>query len=351
MRRGRLQRLLRIIERARCGAYPNCSSLAAELGVTPRTIHRDLDLLRDDWHAPLEFDHTRNGYWLTDPDWEPAIKPDEPSWSLSAGEAVALVLSLHAFDALRGHGLEGAFRSLLAKLPDILPEEVSVDMADLARQISYFFGPLRGDAVQVSEFLARLREALEARRVVEMTYYTASRDEETVRLVEPYHLRYHEGVWYLVGWCRWRQAVRTFAVDRIRRLEVRDETFPPPPPERFSPDTYFGEAWRLQRGAEKVRVLARFEPEQARYLRGRLWHPSQEAHEEPDGALVLSFRVLGIEEIARWLLQFGSRVEVLEPPALRALLAEEARRLEAVYAYDPQCVRSGKDPMGGPGSM
>lgn len=332
MRRGRLHRLLHIIERARCGAHPNCRTLAEELGVTPRTIMRDLDLLRDDWRAPLEFDHARNGFRLADPDWEPTIKPDDPDWCLSAGEAVALVLSLHAFDALRGHGLEGAFRSLLEKLPDLLPEEVSVDMAGLSRQISFFFGPVRGEAGLVGERLARLREAIEARRVVEMTYYTASRDEETVRRIEPYHLRYHDGVWYLVGWCRWRQAVRTFAVDRIRLLELRDETFPPPPLERFSPETYFGEAWRLQRGAEMVRVVARFAPDQARYLRGRVWHPTQEAREEPDGSLVLSFRVLGMEEIARWLLQFGSRVEVLEPPSLRALLAEEVRRLVEVYA-------------------
>lgn len=336
MKRGRLHRLLHILDRARGGARPNCRTLARELGTSPRTILRDLDLLRDDWGAPLEFDRCRNGYLLTDPGWRPPVRPDRPGWRLSAGEAVALVLSLRAFEALHGHGLEAAFRSLLEKLPDLLPAEVSVDLADLSRQVSFFFEPARGEPGAVGERLARLREAVEGRRVVEVTYYTASRDEETERRVEPYHLRHHDGVWYLVGWCRWRRAMRTFAVDRIRHYALLDESFAPPPPERFSPETYFGEAWRLQRGEERERVVVRFTPEQARFVRGRTWHPTQEAREEPDGSLVLGFRVLGLEEIARWLLQFGSRVEALEPPSLRALLAEEARQMAALYAAPPR---------------
>ncbi len=223
--------------------------LAEDLGVCRRTVARDLDLLRDDWHAPVVFDWRVRGFRLTDAGWVPSVRPEGEAQTavaagegavaaaegasqaagtrvpLAAGEAVALVLALQAFDAMRGGGFEAAFRSLLAKLPQLLPEWVSVDPGALARGVSFYFEPPRGDREEVAEALERLRTAVEARRVVRLAYYTASRDEETVRLVEPYHLRYYEGVWYLVGWCRWRGALRTFAVDRVRGCEVLAETF------------------------------------------------------------------------------------------------------------------------------
>lgn len=335
MNRAQIYRLSYIVKRLQEGTYPNARTLARALEVSERTVLRDLDLLRDDWGAPIEFDRRRRGFYLTDPQWVPPL--GQGSMRLGTGEAVALLLALHALEAVRAHGLEDAFRSLLDKLPHLLPEPVTVDLASLTQRISFYFEPARGDPREVAELLSRLRQAIEQRRVLAVRYYTASRDEETFRELEPYHLRYYDGAWYLVGYCRWRRDVRTFAVDRIRHCAVLDETFQPPSPERFAPETYFGEAWRLQRGAERQHVVVRFSPQQARFVRGRTWHPTQEAREEPDGSLVLSFRVLGVDEIKRWLLQFGSHVEVLAPRALRQALAEEAARMVDLYRPDTSC--------------
>ncbi|WPD18309.1 helix-turn-helix transcriptional regulator [Thermaerobacter composti] len=329
MQRSRLFRLMYIVREVKQGRYPNAHTLSRDLEVSERTIHRDLELLRDDFCAPLEFDRRRKGFYLTDPEWTPTFAARD--MRLGAGEALALVLGLQALESVRAHGLEEPFQALLEKLPHLLPEQVTVDLASLTSQVSFFFEPARGDPRAVGRRLNRLREAIWARRVVRLRYYTASRDQETVRLVEPYHLRYYDGAWYVAGYCRWRRAVRTFAVDRIRELEVLEETFPPPTPDRFSPETYFGEAWRLQRGAERQQVVVRFRPEQARYMRGRIWHPSQESRDEPDGSLVLSFRVLGTDEIMRWLLQFGASAQVLAPPSLREAIAAEAEAMLAQY--------------------
>ncbi|HEY8415169.1 MAG TPA: WYL domain-containing protein, partial [Thermaerobacter sp.] len=63
----------------------------------------------------------------------------------------------------------------------------------------------------------------------------------------------------------------------------------------------------------------------------RIWHPSQESRDEPDGSLVLSFRVLGTDEIMRWLLQFGASAQVLAPPSLQEAIAAEAEAMLAQY--------------------
>jgi predicted DNA-binding transcriptional regulator YafY len=79
--------LLRIaaIDRAiRAGEYPNARTIARELEVCPRTIHRDIEFIRDHLQAPLAFDPVRNGYFYENPSFE------LPLWKLTEGELLAI---------------------------------------------------------------------------------------------------------------------------------------------------------------------------------------------------------------------------------------------------------------------
>jgi predicted DNA-binding transcriptional regulator YafY len=64
----RMQRMLELIrERTRSGCLPNCGDFMRELEVSRRTLMRDLDFLRDDHRAPIAYDGSRKGFYLTDP--------------------------------------------------------------------------------------------------------------------------------------------------------------------------------------------------------------------------------------------------------------------------------------------
>jgi proteasome accessory factor B len=65
----------------------------------------------------------------------------------------------------------------------------------------------------------------------------------------------------------------------------------------------------------------------ARYIRDRLWHPSQKLRELPDGRLELSLRVADTLEVRRWILGYGGEAEVAEPDGLREALRREAESL------------------------
>lgn len=288
------------------GAYPNCRSVAGRLEVSERTVLRDIDCLRDYWHAPVEYDPRRRGFYLTNPDY--ALPPV----NLAQGEVAALALGVTALAAYRGTGFESPLRSLMDKLPVILPDHISVDLESLQRGVSFMVEPPRGDAERVAGHFAALQRAIEERR-----------------RVDPYHLRNFEGVWYAAGYCHLRGECRTFAIDRIESLAVLDERFDPAA--GFSPDGYFGESWRLERGAGKRRVALRFSPYQARWVRGRVWHPTQEVREDADGSLVLAFTVSGLGEVKRWAMQYGAGVEVLAPAELREAVAAEVAQLTGVY--------------------
>ncbi len=63
-------RLRRIISELQRGTYPNKARPAELIGRTSRTVHRDLEALREDWNAPIAFDRQRNGFYLADAKWQ-----------------------------------------------------------------------------------------------------------------------------------------------------------------------------------------------------------------------------------------------------------------------------------------
>jgi predicted DNA-binding transcriptional regulator YafY len=136
------------------------------------------------------------------------------------------------------------------------------------------------------------------------------------------------GTFYLVGFCHLRNAVRTFAMDRIKDFVVLDESFSLP--KDFSLEDYLQTAFLVMRG-EPQRVKVRFLPGAAQIVRERIWHPTQELRELPDGSLEVSLKVPINYEIISWVLGFGSSAEVLQPLSLRKHLSEELQRAAAKY--------------------
>ena len=73
-------RIIRMVDLLKSNRYPNCSSFARlmrkvdvdeniNIACTPKTVYRDILALKYDFGAPIEFDHSRNGYYLTDQSW------------------------------------------------------------------------------------------------------------------------------------------------------------------------------------------------------------------------------------------------------------------------------------------
>jgi len=338
MRRDRLHRIIFLVETLRRGGRRWTIRALAEayrdaVGLTrppsERQLYRDLELLRDDWEAPIEFDRRHKTYRLMDPTWVPMV----PVARLTAGEALALLLALRSIESLEMRVFRDSLQTLQEKLPHLLPEEVGVqEYTSIQETMSFGFPLVRGDAEQVAKYLDLFQEALARKRIVHMRYYSMHRGKETERDVEPLHLRYYEGVWYLIAYCYLRGDVRTFALDRVRHAEITDRPFSSSDANTFDHKAYFDESWRIERDNERVRVLVRFYSSAARYVRERRWHPSQTVLADDGESIVLRFEVLGTNEIRRWLLQYGSQAEVLEPAEFRKELQREVEEMYRRYA-------------------
>jgi hypothetical protein len=122
--------------RLRTGRPLRATDLAREFEVSVRTAYRELDFLRDDWRVPLEYDHHKGTYWLTE------LVAALPLVSLSQGELVAIYFAEKVLRQYRGTPFEPDLASAFKKIQELLPEEVKVSPESLDDYLSLDLGPL-----------------------------------------------------------------------------------------------------------------------------------------------------------------------------------------------------------------
>ena len=126
--------------------------------------------------------------------------------------------------------------------------------------------------------------------------------------------------WYLDAWCHLRQDLRSFAVDAIRSADLLDT-----PAEEVAEselDRVLAAGYGIFSGEQTEWARLRFLPEQARWVMEEQWHPQQRTELLADGSLLLELPYAQPTELVMDILRHGSGVEVIAPPALRALVRE-----------------------------
>ncbi len=316
----RLERIIRIDTAIRNGTYPSARKLAQELEVSERTLYGDRDYLIDRLGAPIEFDDELGGWYYRDETYVlPAILATE-------GEFLALLLSAELAEHYLGTTFEAPLRSAVKKIAAYLPDRLRIDLDAVSQQYSF---PAGATVLVQASLLADLNRALKDHRRVRITYYTASRDQQRERLVNPYHLCNNRGDWYLIAHDDWRKDVRMFHAGRILDWSLTDERFEPDP--HFSVTKYLARSFVTERGGEVADVAIRFDAVQSRWIRERQWHPTQRLELQPDGGLILHLHTGGLAEVKRWVMGYGAHAEVLAPPALRAEIAAEIEQMRETY--------------------
>ena len=146
-------------------------------------------------------------------------------------------------------------------------------------------------------------------------------------VVQPYRLQLAQGGVYLVAWVPRYEEFRTFAVERIERLSVTEETFRRT---RELPPDMFRQSMGVFSG-DPEDIELEFDARTALYVRGRTWHESQTVDDRPDGKLRVRLRVSNDWALRSWILGFGAGVRVVAPRALADAIREELQRAVAAY--------------------
>lgn len=208
----RAERLLDLLQKLRCHRTPVSGAvLAGELGVSVRTVYRDIQTLQAQG-AEIEGEPgigyiLRPGFML-------------PPLMFSEEEIEALVLGAR-WVADRGDSHLGmAARNALAKIADVLP----ADLRDNMHASSLLVGPAQG-APMAKIDLAVIRQAIRRERKMMLTYQDLKGVEST-RVVWPFALAFFDSVRVMVVWCELRGGFRHFRADRILALTETGQRYP-----------------------------------------------------------------------------------------------------------------------------
>jgi predicted DNA-binding transcriptional regulator YafY len=297
--------------------------LALRTGVTTRTIRRDLEALQTAGF-PL-FDETHDGkkFWTLE---RKAFKRlDDTAFTLA--ELSALYFSRTLVECLSGTPFERDVRSAFDKLSAALTPGMKqfLDRMPLVMQAKAEPGA-QATAPRTKE-VAQLVEATMQQRRVTMRYHSFSSNREKTYVFEPYRLLFGQGGLYVIGMVPEYGGLRTFAVDRVAQVSLTEERFEP----LELPDDAFAHSLGVNQGTpETIEVL--FAPKIARYVRERVWHPSQELVELPDGSLRLTLNVVNDWALKSWILGFGGLATVTAPDSLAAEIMTELRAALEGYA-------------------
>lgn len=203
----RADRLFQIVQLLRRDRISTAAKLAAELEISERTLYRDIaDLMASG--VPIESE-AGVGYRL------PA-RFDLPPMMFSVDEAEALLLGARMVATWGDPALQEAAATLLRKTEAILPQGRRSRLADLP-----FLVPDHYVEPENARHLAALRQALREHRKVQVAYARAD-GEASERLVQPLGVVFWGYRWNLAAWCELRGDFRTFRLDRLRTVELRE---------------------------------------------------------------------------------------------------------------------------------
>ncbi|WP_412539949.1 YafY family protein [Longispora sp. K20-0274] len=206
----RTDRLYALVEELRAVAPRPRSArwLAARFEVSSRTVERDLSALQQSG-VPIYAEPGRTGGYVLD------RSHTLPPVNVTPSEAIAMGVALHK---LAGTPFEEAGRAALHKLLAVMPAGDVSATRELAERV-HMVGPQQAPVPRA------IAEALTAGRALRLIYLDKVGVEST-RVVEP--LGYVGGrAWYLLAWCRLRDAARIFRLDRIVAVERLDDPVPP----------------------------------------------------------------------------------------------------------------------------
>jgi len=277
---GTIKRYSLIIEKIGSNQYPSFDIIKDYLfehgfEVSTRTVQRDIEQIRLEFGIEIKYHRYRNGYFI---DTEASIN------------------------------LNGFLRFLeIVNTATLLTESLK-ESKETLNYISFeTHGDLRG-----IENLKPLLFAIRNHRKVSFSHEKFETGQQRKYSVQPYMLKEYQNRWYLVGIIGGTSEFRTFGVDRILNLVVKDETFHPG--SRTNPLELFENTVGLTYSSHELEeVILSFTPLQGKYVKALPFHKSQEIIEDDENELRVGLSIIPNYEFKQKIMMLGETVTVLKP--------------------------------------
>lgn len=303
--------------------------LMDELGISAATFKRDLDLLRDQMHAPIKWvpgeGGRERGYILEDKGWSSGKLGLPKAW-FSASEIYALLM-IHELASHIGPGLLTEHLQPLITRVTLMLSAAEDTPEDVRARVRLLNSASKRSGSPHFETVAR---AAVKRRRLKILYFTRSRNDRSERVVSPQVIVHYKENWYLVAWCHKADGLRMFALDAIEEAVLLKE--PAKSVAKKLVEEIVGRDFGIYSGKERKLAKLLFTAKQAPWVRSETWHKDQVGQSTDDGGFLLTVPYSDPRELVLEILRYGPDVRVLEPTELLQVVAQRLRAAADQYA-------------------
>lgn len=299
------------------------ATLLAELEVSPATLKRDLQYLRERMDAPIEYDAADNGYRFGQ-QWRGGPRHELPGVWFNEKELHALLTMHQLLSGLDEDGiLSRHLQPMFDKLSGMLGNDAA-EAQEITRRVKLISTARRRVA---SAFFETVGSAVVRRRRLRIVYRkrgSKGRDGSvSEREVSPQRLVHYRNTWYLDAWCHRSEGLRRFALDAMESADLLETQAKAVAPSALEADLDQGYGIFAGGQAQQARLV--FSAEAAQWVSREEWHPAQQSRWLEDGRWQLEVPYVDATELLMDLLRHAGQVEVLAPAALREAYARRLR--------------------------
>jgi predicted DNA-binding transcriptional regulator YafY len=313
----RIDRLTAILIQLQTKRIVKAEEIGERFEISLRTVYRDVKALMEAG-VPIGSEAGK-GYFIVDGYHLPPVmfNQEEASAMLTAGKLVEKMTDV---------SIRKSYESALLKIKSVLNDSEKDHLENLQSSIQVWRLPDQPSNFP-NEFMSDITKAVSHKTVLAIGYFSNKTQEHTNREVEPIGIVHYSGHWHLIAWCRLRNGYRDFRIDMIKTLKHTGDTFDAR--NLFSLKEYFQSLIHAHQDMERVVVC--FEKSVSKYLHNSKYYYGFVSEEEADDRVKMTFLIANFRTFCRWLLMFGSAVEIEGPDKLKDTMEKIVDELSAHY--------------------
>ena len=321
-----LLRLVRIVMELKKNSYPNCKyfikmfgdldynpNINTSINCTDRTIKRDIEILKKDFEAPIDFDFRENGYYLTDKEWKfscPILDEDHISSSLLGAQIAENIVP---------QPLKGIIRNAIST-------QLTTNSSKLLRN-AFMRSLMVISGIKAAVDPKVFEVVFDGWRQHEAIYfnYSSPYGKKSRIYFEPHILAFDKGVWYTKGLKLPEEEEHVYAIQRIFCAELSGKTFKIDKAivEKVQEEGLFDHP-----KLENIKLLC--DSSIGLYLSEHAEMEEFQITAQEDGKLLVELIPTIEEDVIKWILSEAGNIRVLEPESLREKITKSGQKIAEV---------------------
>ena len=179
-------------------------------------------------------------------------------------------------------------------------------------------------------YLTEVMEAMTENLEVVMEYHKYTSEESETLTIWPHAVKEFAKRWYIIAYCKEREGLRVYGLDRVKSMEVTGKKFKMK--SGFDVDELFATSFGIYLpGGKGQTITFRCSEREAKFLRDLPLHSSQEEVRKDGDSVIFSIFVCPDKNLIMEICKHGSRIEILSPAEVRNAVKEELVRALAQY--------------------